>query len=91
MTLAEALRAKGDAGANDRIAEALVKRAESGDPAAAKLYWDRAYGQAPQTLDLNANVNMQTIETVMVKTRDFLIKNAPKLVPKYLEWMDVGD
>ena len=89
--MAEILRAKGEDGANDRIAEALVKRAESGDPTAAKLYWDRAYGQAPQTLDINANVNMQTIEVVMVRTRDFLLKNAPQLVPKYLEWMDVGD
>ena len=87
LSLAELLRQKGESGDNETIATAIVKKAKMGDIAAAKLYWDRAYGQAPATVELSANIHSATVEAIMEHTRDWLLKRHPAEVADYLEYM----
>lgn len=63
-----------------------MERAKGGDVSAAKLYWDRAYGQAPATLDVNTNT--ATVLQWQERARDWFLKHHPDELVGFCEWMD---
>ena len=88
LSMADLIRSRledGDKGA--KIVDAMVSRSLEGSDQATKILLDRAYGMAPQTVDVTTNVHTETVEKVMAMTRDFLLKKAPNLAAEYLEYM----
>lgn len=88
-SLAELLRLKGEEeGANEKIAEAVVKKAMDGDTVAAKLFWDRGYGQAPQVMDVTQTLISHTIDSWQEYAVAWFKQHAPGKLASFVKHMD---
>ena len=83
--MSDLIRSRLEGEKGEAIVEGMIQRSLDGSDQATKILLDRAYGMAPQTVDVTTNVHTETVEKVMAITRDFLLEKAPALVPEYLE------